>query len=240
MGAGKGTSKRVMSKETESLINNGEFGLSTGWDVVTRQNFGAAIEAARLFSPGAIELSALSTNDIPVLIEFLNNVQNRAELQNFKHVSVHGPAKHLDGNWGQIIANLQQLPPEVARIILHPDTLGKNIGLFKVLGSKLVLENMDCRKDSCRTAAEMQRVFESLPEAGFCLDVAHAWTIDPSLEVGQELLNHYGDRLVEVHLSGIESNGKHRITTPEDLKLYDPLLKRCHGIPWIFESPLVS
>ena len=38
---------------------------------------------------------------------------------------------------------------------------------------------MDNRKSTGRVADELKPVFDELPEAGFCLDVAHVHSIDP-------------------------------------------------------------
>ena len=45
---------------------------------------------------------------------------------------------------------------------------------------------MDDRKGTGRTADEIEPFFEALPDAGFCLDVAHAWSIDPTMAVAHE------------------------------------------------------
>jgi sugar phosphate isomerase/epimerase len=79
-------------------------------------------------------------------------------------------------------------------------------------------------------------VFADHRDAGFCLDVAHAWTNDPSLRLGHDLLDALGDRLRQLHVSGIERDGTHRPTTQADLELYRPVLDRCEGVPWILES----
>jgi sugar phosphate isomerase/epimerase len=82
----------------------------------------------------------------------------------------------------------------------------------------------------------MSDVFRRFPSAGFCLDVAHVWTNDRSLRLGFELLDAFGSRLRQLHVSGIEPNGAHRPTTNEDLDLYQPLLERCTHVPWVLES----
>ena len=53
------------------------------------------------------------------------------------------------------------------------------------------------------------------PEAGFCLDIAHAHTIDPSMSVAGELLDRFRGRLREVHLSSIRE-GAHTTLTADD------------------------
>jgi sugar phosphate isomerase/epimerase len=97
---------------------------------------------------------------------------------------------------------------------------------------------MDVMKRFGREVQDMAEVFERFPEAGFCLDVAHVWTNDRSLRLGFELLGAFGDRLRQLHVSGIDADARHRPTTAEDLQLYEPLLARCSHVPWVLESEL--
>lgn len=213
------------------------FGLSTGWDPRIRSDFSAAMAEAEAFSQQVIELSALAVADIAPLTAFLGSDAGRDALRSFGHVTVHGPAKDLPGDWQSVMADLQALlPGGVQGMVLHPETL-TDLDVMRTLGGKLILENMDCRKSACRTAAEMTRTFDALPDARFCLDVAHVWTIDPGLQAGHELLDAFGDRLAQLHVSGINADGRHRVTTAADLRLYAPLLERCAHVPWVFESP---
>jgi hypothetical protein len=69
-------------------------------------------------------------------------------------------------------------------------------------------------------------------------EVAHAWAVEPKLSVAHELLDAFGDRLQQVHVSGIDAPGTHRTTTRTDLAAYDPVLRRAPEAPWIFESEL--
>ena len=236
---------------TEDPCPSTRFGLATGWDPELRINFAAAVSGALRAGVDAIELSALSRSDLAPLADYLRAPASR-ELRRFDYVSLHAPAKHLlgpssprDGSvsparWEEIVTELLTLPASpVSGIVFHPDTV-PDPGLLAPLGRLAILENMDVRKGGCKTASELAWMFEALPEARFCLDVAHAWTIDPTLTVGHELLNAYGDRLAEVHVSGIEPAGHHRLTTEADLALYGPLLERCEGVPWILESPLLG
>jgi sugar phosphate isomerase/epimerase len=62
---------------------------------------------------------------------------------------------------------------------------------------------MDDRKPTGRIADEREAFFAELPEAGFCLDVAHAWSIDPTMNVARELLDRFRSRLRQVHLSSL-------------------------------------
>ena len=90
---------------------------------------------------------------------------------------------------------------------------------------------MDVTKRYGRDVVDLAEVFAAFPEAGFCLDVAHVWTNDPTLRLGHDLLDAFGERLRQLHVSGIEADGTHRPTTAADLDLYEPLLDRCRHVP---------
>jgi hypothetical protein len=63
-----------------------------------------------------------------------------------------------------------------------------------------------------QNAADLESVFDVYPEAGFCLDVAHVWTNDPTLRLAHDLLDSFGQRLRQLHV-WIEPDGTHRPTT---------------------------
>jgi sugar phosphate isomerase/epimerase len=102
----------------------------------------------------------------------------------------------------------------------------------------VVFENMDVAKRFGRSADDLRSVFDRHPDAGFCLDVAHAWTNDPTLQLGHDLVDAFGDRLRQLHVSGIEPDGRHRPTTRADLDRYRSVLDRCGEVPWILETVL--
>ena len=88
-------------------------------------------------------------------------------------------------------AALLRLPLTVRSIVVHPDLIG-DPAPYRALGRRLVIENMDDRKTGGRTAGELAPLFRELPEAGFCLDIAHAHTVDPSMAAAAELLDDLG------------------------------------------------
>jgi hypothetical protein len=96
---------------------------------------------------------------------------------------------------------------------------------------------MDFRKDTGRVAAELEPFFAALPEAGFCLDIAHAHSIDPSMNPAHELLERFGGRLLQVHLSSLDYDGHHVPVTEGDEWLFASVLDRCRDVPWILEAP---
>ena len=192
----------------------------------------AAIDDAYAFGSAAVELTAFDEDELEGLLGRLD----AGPLPPFRYVSVHGPIR---GDWERVAPLLERLPERVETVVLHPDVLGEaGLALLEPLGGRLCFENMDCAKADGRLPAELDRVFAACPDAGFCLDVAHVWTNDPTLALGEALLDRHGDRLRQLHLSGIEPDGTHRPTTQADLELYAPLLDRCAHVPFILEAPL--
>ena len=224
------------------LLTGQTYGLSAGAEPAWRGEHAAGVAGCALFSTGAVELSVGSEDELPALLACLADVRFLAALDRFEAVSLHGPMKRLSGDWDVLACRLRAIPLRPIRgIVFHPDTLDEAaLAALRPLGARLWLENMDVRKADARNADELERFFDACPKARFVLDVAHVWCLDPSLALGHELLDAYADRLVEVHLSGINPNGTHRPTTPADVEVYRPLLERCGQVPWIFETALAS
>lgn len=225
----------AMSAVGELLeLNAGLVGPSTGYMVGARGDWPRLVAAAESCSLDVVELSALSAEELPGLLRFLDE----AALGGlpFGHVSVHGPSKGWDATPAVLAAALGALPAFVEGIVLHPETLGE-AGPFRGLGARLRLENMDARKPDARTVAELTRYFDALPDARFCFDVAHAQLNDPSLRLAHELLDAFGERLAEVHVSSIEPDGDHVPLRAGDAEAFLPVLERCVGVPWVLEAP---
>jgi sugar phosphate isomerase/epimerase len=125
----------------------------------------------------------------------------------------------------------------VRAIVVHPDLL-EDVDAWRPLGRRLVIENMDARKPAGQTVDQMVPLFEALPLAGLCFDIAHVKHVDASLEVGRRLLDRFADRLRHVHLSSLDQDGHHVPLTGDDEELFMVLLERCRDVPWILEAPL--
>jgi hypothetical protein len=213
--------------------NPGRVGASTGFMVADRGNWSALVDQAAAISTRVSELSALSASELPALAAFLAEV---ADLP-FEALSVHGPAKGVDARHSPELASaLASLPAQVDGIVMHPETIAEPDGL-RILGSRLRLENMDTRKSDGKTVEQLERYFAALPEACFCLDVGHAQLNDPSMGLAHELLDAFGDRLAEVHLSSILESGNHVPLQAPDVDAFWPVLERCIGVPWVLEAP---
>lgn len=205
--------------------------MATGSFLAERDDWPSAVARARAEGWTILELTAIDRARLDALIEVLA-VEPRT-LDGFERVSVHAPVR-FDGNTDDLRAALLGLPHDV---VLHPDAYRGEAWVVD-LGARAVFENMDIAKRFGREVADLRQVFAMFPEAGFCFDVAHVWTNDPTLRLGHELIDELGGRLRQLHVSGIEPDGTHRPTTRADLDLYAPLLDRCRDVPWLLEAEL--
>jgi hypothetical protein len=207
-------------------------GISTGAYEEERDAWNAAVQRARREGWPCLELCAI----LPPLLNSLREYLARPDpqLETFARISIHAPVGVASTD---VVTHAILRLPLDGDVILHPDVYGIEDEVH-VLGDRAVFENMDVAKGFGRTVEDLGVVFERFPAAGFCLDVAHVWTNDPSLALGHDLLDAFGGRLRQIHVSGIERDGTHRPTTPEDLELYAPLLDRCLDIPQVLETVL--
>ena len=233
---------RFGSVDGSSLLDGRLVGLSTGAEAAWRRDDALGIADCLSVFPEAIELSVSSEPRLPRLLDYLERSPDVcAGLAEMAHVSLHGPIKRLSGDWPAVVRQIERLPAFVTPVVFHPDTLDASArAALAELGSQAALENMDCRKSDGRYPAELAALYQALPEARFVLDVAHVWTLDPTLELGFQLLECYGDRLSHLHVSGIEADGQHRPTLPSDLERYAPLLERCRDLVWVLETQLTD
>ena len=204
-------------------------GLSTGALHGDGLTLAQMLADAGLLSRYAVEVSALSGAELPELVAFLRNEPALP----FRYLSVHAPAKEFDENL--VLGDLRGLPRAVDSVIVHPDVISSPKA-FGELGPQLVFENMDARKHGGRTVQELQPYFDAVPDAGFCFDIAHAWSLDPTMELAHELLDRFRSRLREVHLSSLDGDGHHIELRVEDEELFAPVLARCSDVPWILEA----
>ena len=208
-------------------------GASTGYMEERREDWGALVAEALDTSTFAAELAALSEDELPGLEAFLAGMP---ELP-FAYLSVHAPVKHMRMPEEELVARLARLAPVVDAIVVHPDAI-EDVRAYEALGSCLVLENMDARKPTGRTVAELAPYFAALPEAGLCLDVAHVGSVDGTLAEGERLLDAYAGRLRHLHVSSIDATCRHVPLTEQDEARFSALLRRCPDVPWILEAPL--
>jgi hypothetical protein len=220
-----------LAAEMAPLLGHHPVGASTGYMVGNRGNWPRLVAEASKVSSFAVELTALGEDELPALLDFLGDDPTLP----FRYVSVHGPSKGRRMPETELVALLAELPAFVDAIVLHPDEI-EVPARYQPLGRRLLIENMDSRKAAGKNSAELTSIFDQLPEAGFCFDVAHAWTVDPSMQIGNELLDRFASRLKHVHLSSISDDLGHVPLSAEQEELFAPLLSRCRDVPWILEA----
>jgi sugar phosphate isomerase/epimerase len=224
------TVDRIHPDHARSLAMHHPIGTSTGIFPEARGDWRTLVELACTVSAFAVELSALGGDELLSLDRYLAGAPRLP----FRYVSVHAPTKGLATDERDTLAMLGRLPLWVRSVVTHPDVMA-DLRAYRGLGTRLVIENMDGRKAIGRTAGELEPFFEALPDAGFCLDIAHAHSLDRSLELAHELLDRYGRRLRQVHLSSL-CDGEHVRVTAADARNFVPVLDRCRDVPWILEA----
>lgn len=220
------------SRASSILSTHHPVGASTGYMYGLRGDWKRQVEAAVTVSPFAIELSALSEDELDSLEEYLS----AHSALPFRYVSVHGPSKARRLPEDELVARLTLLVVGADAVVMHPDTIDDPTA-YRPLGRKLVLENMDARKASGRTVDELEPLFDELPDAGFCFDIAHAWSVDLDMTIGNDLLDGFGQRLRHLHVSSLCAESHHVPLSADDEELFRPLLLRCLDVPWILEAP---
>jgi hypothetical protein len=191
-----------------------QFGFSTG--AIALSDFHRALNVLQATDTNAIELSALRFPELRPLLDELPHL----DLSKYSYVSIHVPSVFSSVEEravvNQIAAGITFRPLPV---IVHPDSI-HDFDLWSDLGNIVCIENMDSRKRTGRTAAELARFFERLPQARFCLDVAHARQLDTSMVESYLMLERFADRVVQVHLSEINAASKHMPMSEASVSAY--------------------
>jgi hypothetical protein len=180
----------------------------------------------------AIELSALRQDELLPLVEQLPSL----DLSRFRYKAFHAPSSIEPAFEKTAIRLLERVCELEWPIIVHPNVI-HTVKLWRTLGQFLCIENMDKRKPIGRTATELTEIFEGFPTAVFCFDIGHARQIDPTMSEGATILHHFRDRLVQLHVSEVNSQSKHDPLTHEATLAFSRLSRLVpSGTPIILES----
>ena len=205
-------------------------GFSTG--SLALGDFMRGLELVRSLGLKAVELSALREEELPPLVDAIGQLS----LGSFDYVSVHAPSRLHALSESELVDTLLVFASRRWPIVVHPDVI-TDFAAWRRLGSCLCIENMDQRKSIGRTTAELAPFFESLPEAGFCLDLAHAAQIDPTMTEARRFLSAFSQRLLQVHVSSVDSESNHGpLTLSSRLAFRSVATARLMQVPWILES----
>jgi hypothetical protein len=182
----------------------------------------------------AVELSALRHSELRPLLVGLADL----DLSQFTYIAIHAPSGFAASDEEEIVAALQPVSQQGWPVILHPDTI-HDASLWRRLGKCLCVENMDKRKPVGRTAPELAKIFEQLPEATLCFDIGHARQVDSTMTEAHFILKHFGARLRQVHVSEVNTRSKHDpLSVASILAFQDVAHLIPDDIPLILETPV--
>jgi hypothetical protein len=212
------------------------FGFSTGSIALDDVRRGLAI--ASHLSTKAVELSALREDELDPLLGLLSSLDT--ELKQFEYVSFHAPSKRCRFTEADFVGKLRQVAARGWAIIVHPDVI-EDFDLWRSLGAAVCIENMDKRKEIGRTAAQLQAIFDKLPEATFCFDIGHARQVDPTMMEASLFLRMFHDRLRQVHMSFVNSQSRHERLNFESISAFSSVSRLIkESIPIILETPVTA
>jgi hypothetical protein len=98
---------------------------------------------------------------------------------------------------------------------------------------------MDKRKPIGRTVRELAGVFADLPDASFCFDIGHAKQVDSTMTESYFLLQEFGSRLRQVHVSEVNTRSKHDpLSLTSVLAFQEVAAMIPEGTPLILETPV--
>jgi hypothetical protein len=207
-------------------------GYSTG--ALARSDVHGALSLLAFRGTGAVELSALRVHELAPLLQAIPELH----LDPYEHLSLHAPSSFSPADERDIAAALLPFARAGWLVIVHPDTL-HDVRPWRKLGEQLCIENMDVRKPVGRTVEELSPIFARLPRASFCLDAAHAWQCDPSMAEAARLLDAFGDRLAEVHVSELDAHSRHVRLSPAGIRALRQVAGLIpHDVPAIIEAPV--
>lgn len=208
-------------------------GFSTG--ALAKGDFRRALNILEARHIRAIELSALREDELPDLMGSISQL----ELSSFKYISVHTPTKLNCMSERDVVDYLKIAVALKFPVVIHPDIIGNPEIWRGSLRGLLLIENMDKRKAYGRTAEELAQIFERLPEAGFCCDVAHAAQVDPTMTEAAQMLRRFGHRLRQIHASGVSTSSGHgcmSVASSFSISRISHLIP--DTVPIILESPV--
>jgi Xylose isomerase-like TIM barrel len=177
-------------------------GFSTG--AIALGDFHKALEVLAPRKLSSVELSALRMSEVETLVDAIPDLQ----LGGYTYISFHAPSSYSASEEAWLTDLLYSGVPAAWPIVLHPDAICDPTR-WKRFGGRVAIENMDRRKTIGRTFRELRVIFEQLPEAGLCFDLGHARQYDSSMTEAFLMLIALRERLVQVHLSEVNSESQH-------------------------------
>ena len=209
-------------------------GFSTG--AIAPGDPGRALAMLEGSGARAVELSALRLAELDPLLDAIPSL----DLAAYEHVSVHAPSRFSRADEARVADALASRVPPAWPIVLHPDTV-HDLAVWRPLGPRLFIENMDKRKATGRTARELGRVLDALPDAAFCFDIGHAHQIDRTMHDAWEILALLGGRVGQLHVSEVTTAGRHDPVSRSAARAFQKITAWIPAeAPIIVESPALA
>jgi len=209
-------------------------GFSTG--ALAYGDFRKGLSILRSEKIGVVELSALRYSELAPLIESLDTL----DMSGFTYVAVHAPSQIAESNESDSVELLTKVTNRGWPIILHPDVI-HNFTLWTRFENRLLIENMDKRKSTGRTASELNLIFEKLPSASLCFDLGHARQVDPTMSEAVMILDRLGSRLRQLHVSEVNTQSTHDPLTAAAMMAFKRVSHLIpEDVPVILESPVTE
>ncbi len=214
------------------------FALGNIWRWEESKNRADLIQYARNLDIDGIELTFSSKEE---LYNFKLSEDDVNWLKSLEYVTIHAPfqLKRKAKNDQEIIKQceiISKLYQQVNAkdVIIHPLDLPAPEILAKY-PFKVSTENLPKRKKV--PIAKLQKIFQEYPNIGLCLDVAHAylWSKDET----QKLIDAFGDKITQFHLSGTYRKRDHqslRKVTNNFLSSIEPIKKV--NVPIVIEEEI--
>jgi hypothetical protein len=198
-----------------------QFGFPSG--KLDKLSLWAAVERNLRVTDRAMEITALRYDEY----DDITAAMHRITFPTSCDVSFHAPARFTTWQERYLAYLLSQKPMVQFPVVLHPDAIHDHEN-WEPLQGRLRIENMDLRKFSGVTVDSLRETFVQLPYARWCFDIGHARQVDPTMRLANELLDAFGDRLDEVHMSEVLPCGKHIALTPEVAEDYRKVFHNSH------------
>jgi hypothetical protein len=163
-----------------------------------------SLRCLRLHGIRVVELSALRASELRPLASALN----RLDLRDFDFVAFHAPSAFSPSGEASVVELLRSVTERGLPVVVHPDVMVTS-ELWREFGSRLLLENMDKRKRTGRTARDLLALFDVYRDARLCFDIGHARQFDPTMTEARMILRALGERLAEVHISEVNTASRH-------------------------------
>jgi hypothetical protein len=182
-----------------------------------------------------VELSALRQSELAPLVTSLDAL----DLSFFSYISFHAPSQIEQGTEAEVVSLLSRVTQRGWPIIVHPNVI-RDFSIWAGFRELLFIENMDKRKAVGRTASELSTFFDRLPDASLCLDLGHARQVDPTMSEAVLILERFGNRLKQLHVSDVNARSTHDPLTAGALMAFNRVsLLIPEEVPVILESPVV-